>query len=97
MCKKKKEEVIKMNNEITYKVEARCNKAIGINVEFKGIGDINTAFECAVELSQAFPDVLITCEQTGEIMYNRYVALDFFKPSKEMGAAIFKAEFDMYL
>ena len=84
-----------MNNEITYKVEARCNTASGINVEFKGINDINSAFECVAELSQAFPDILITCEQTGEIMYNRYMSLDFFKPSKEMGKAIFKAECDM--
>ena len=94
MCKKKKDEVIKM--EITYKVEAKCNQVAGINVEFKGIGDINTAFECAVNLSKAFPMVDIINEQTGEVAYSRYVATDFFHPSVEYGKAIFKAECDMF-
>ena len=78
--------------ETTYKVEARCNRASGINVEFKGIGDINSAFDCCAELIKAFPDIVVTCEQTGEIMYNRYVSLDYFNPSDEMGKAIFDAE-----
>lgn len=78
--------------ETTYKVEARCNRASGINVEFKGIGDISAAFDCCAELIRAFPDIIITCEQTGEIMYNQYVSLDCFNPSAEMGVAIFDAE-----
>jgi hypothetical protein len=90
MCKKKKDEVNKM--EFTYKVEARCNRTSGINVEFKGIGDINSALDCCAELIRAFPDIVVTCEQTGEIMYNQYVALDCFNPSAEMGVAIFDAE-----
>ena len=81
--------------QITYKVEAKCNQVAGINVEFKGIGDINTAFECAVNLSNAFPVVNIVCEQTGEVMYRRYIATDFFHRTIEMGKAIFDAECDM--
>ena len=81
--------------EITYKVEAKCNQVAGINVEFKGIGDINTAFECADNLECAFPMVDIICEQTGEVMYSHYISTDFFHPVVEMGKAIFKAECDM--
>ena len=80
--------------EITYKVEARCNQARGLNVEFKGIENINEAFECADTLECAFPDVRILCEQTGEVMYSHYVSLDYFQPVVEMGKAIFKAECD---
>ena len=81
--------------EITYKVEAKCNKTSGINVEFKGIGDISTAFEVAVALDGAFPMVDITNEQTGEVVYSHYIATEFFHPTVEMGKAIFKAECDM--
>ena len=93
MCKKKKEEVNEM--EITYKVEAKCNQVAGINVEFKGICCIETAFECADNLECAFPMVDIINEQTGEVVYSRYIATDFFHPATEMGNAIFKAECDM--
>ena len=82
--------------EITYKVEAKCNKTSGINVEFKGIGDIDTAFECADNLKGAFPMVDITNEQTGEVVYSHYIATDFFHPAVECGKAIFKAECDMF-
>jgi hypothetical protein len=81
--------------EITYKVEAKCNNTSGINVEFKGIGDINTALECAENLEGAFPMVDITCEQTGEIMYSHYISTDLFHRSVEMGKAIYRAECDM--
>lgn len=95
MCKKKKDEVIKM--ETTYKVEAKCNKTVGINVEFKGINDIETAFKCAETLDGAFPMVDIINEQTGEVVYSHYLATEFFEACTEMGTAIYKAEFDMYL
>ena len=81
--------------EITYKVEAKCNQSSGINVEFKGIGDIHAAFECADTLEYAFPMVNIINEQTGEVVYSRYMAIDFFQPTTEMGKAIYKAECDM--
>lgn len=81
--------------EITYSVEAKCNQVAGINVEFKGIGDIDTAFECAVNLSDAFPMVDIINEQTGEVVYSRYIATDFFHRTTEMGKAIFNAECNM--
>lgn len=81
--------------EITYKVEAKCNQVAGINVEFKGIGDINTAFECVSNLEGAFPMVDVICEQTGEVVYSHYIATDFFHPIAEMGKAIFNAECDM--
>ena len=90
MCKKKKDEVNEM--EITYKVEARCNQVSGINVEFKGIGDINLAFAYVAKLKVAFPDIVVTCEQTGEIIYSHYISLDFFEPTCKMGKAIFDAE-----
>ena len=81
--------------EITYKVEAKCNRVSGINVEFKGIGNIETAFTCADNLECAFPMVDVICEQTGEVVYSRYLATDFFHPAVEMGKAIFKAECSM--
>lgn len=81
----------------TYKVEAKCNQSAGINVEFKGISDIDTAFECADTLEGAFPSVDIINEQTGEVVYSHYTATEFFYRSAEMGKAIFKAEYDMYL
>lgn len=93
MCKKKKEEVNEM--QTTYKVEAKCNQTSGINVEFKGISDIDIAFECADTLECAFPMVDIINEQTGEVVYSRYITIEFFHPATEMGKAIFKAECDM--
>jgi hypothetical protein len=95
MCKKKKDEVNEM--EITYKVEAKCNQVAGINVEFKGINDINTAFNCADVLECAFPMVDIINEQTGEVMYSRYFATELFNEGEEMGKAIYRAECNMYL
>ena len=80
--------------EITYKVEAKCNMAKGINVEFKGFDTIQEAFECASTLTMAFPQVDVICEQTGEVMYSQYVSLDFFTAETEMGKAILRAEFD---
>ena len=81
--------------EMTYTVNARCNQTSGMNVEFKGIGCINCAFECANTLECAFPLVDVICEQTGEVVYSRLIAIEFFNPSVEMGKAIFKAECDM--
>lgn len=95
MRKKKKDEVIKMFEKTTYKVEAKCNNTNGINVEFKGIDDIHTAFECANGLEQAFPMVDITNEQTGEVAYSRYIATEFFRRTNEMGRAIYEAECNM--
>ena len=95
MCKKKKDEVNKM--EITYKVEAKCNKAIGLNVEFKGLTSIDEAFDCANTLTEAFPQVDVICEQTGEVAYSQYISTDFFTPTTEMGRAIFRAECDRYM
>ena len=81
--------------EITYKVEAKCNQFAGINVEFKGISDSDTAFKCAANLECAFPMVDVINEQTGEVVYSSYIATDFFHRTTEMGKAIFKAECDM--
>jgi hypothetical protein len=81
--------------EITYSVEARCNKTSGMNVEFKGIGNLDSAMECATTLELAFPDVIVICEQTGEIMYHRLMSFEVFKPIMEMGRAIFNAECDI--
>jgi hypothetical protein len=93
MCKKKKDEVNEM--EITYSVEAKCNKTSGINVEFKGVGDLENAMEVATTLELAFPDITVICEQTGEIMYHILKSFEVFNPIMEMGKAIFKAECDM--
>ena len=83
--------------EITYKVEAKCNQVAGINVEFKGISDIDTAFVCADSLECAFPMVDVVNEQTGEVVYSRYIATDFFHPATEMSKAILEAECHMFL
>ncbi len=81
--------------ETTYLVTAKCNRASGINVEFKGIGDLDNAIECAVILIHAFPQVDIICEQTGEVMYSRYMSVDIYKADMEMGKAIFNAECEL--
>lgn len=81
--------------QVTYSVEAKCNKTSGMNVEFKGIGDLESAMEVATTLELAFPDVIVICEYTGEIMYHRLMSFEVFKPIVEMGKAIFKAECDM--
>ena len=78
--------------EITYKVEAKSNTTNGIDVEIKGFRDIDDAFECADTLETAFPMVDIICEQTGEVMYSHYIAVDYFHPVCAMGKAIYLAE-----
>ena len=79
----------------TYKVEAKCNADKGIDVEFKGIEDINVAFKCAETLDAAFPTVDIINEQTGEVVYSHYLATEFFEHYADMGTAIFQAQCDM--
>ena len=81
--------------EVTYSVEAKCNQTSGINVEFKGIGDLENAMEAATTLEMAFPDVTVICEQTGEIMYHVFMSFEVFKPVTEMGKAIYDAECDI--
>lgn len=81
----------------TYSVEATCNKGEGIDITFKGFKIVDEAFECATTLLTAFPDVRIVCEQTGEIMYNQYISLDYFNPTCEMGKAILLAEMERYI
>jgi hypothetical protein len=77
--------------EITYKVEAKCNETKGINVEFKGIESKEMALVCAGELLDAFPQVDVICEQTGEVMYSRYTATDWFEAQREASVAIYHA------
>ena len=84
-----------MFEKTTYKVEAKCNFTAGINVEFKGIGDVETAFECANNLECAFPMVDIINEQTGEVVYSRYIATEFFHRTVGTGRAIYEAECNM--
>lgn len=74
--------------EITYKVGAKCNRVSGIDVEFKGITALGCAFRAADLLHEAFPMVDVINEQTGEVMYSRYVAVDVFEADLEMGKAI---------
>ena len=81
--------------ENTYKVEAKCNTDKGINVEFKGIEDIDLAFGCAEALDAAFPMVDIINEQTGEVVYSHYIAVDLFDSYADEGAAIYKAKCNM--
>ena len=83
--------------EITYSVEAKCNKTSGLDVEFKGINNLETAVAVAVVLETAFPEVTVICEYSGEIMYHILKSFDVFKPVMEMGKAIFKAECNLYL
>lgn len=80
--------------EGTYKVEAKCNYKEGIDVEFKGSG-LEKAMDCALTLLMAFPQVDVICEQTGEVMFSQYTALDIFRPQIERGKAIYRAECDM--
>ena len=81
--------------EITYKVEAKCNKTSGMNVEFKGISDKDLALICADTLLGAFPCVEVICEQTGEIMYSHFVSPDCFEEEYEPTMAIYLVERDL--
>ena len=81
--------------EMTFKVEAKCNIKSGINVEFKGLPSIDHAFECAAVLINAFPQVDVVCEQTGEVVYSRYISVDHFQPHVEEAVAILQAECDL--
>lgn len=74
--------------EITYKVEAKCNQFSGINVEFKGITALGYAFRAADLLHEAFPTVDVINEQTGEVVYSRYVAVELFEADMGVGEAI---------
>jgi hypothetical protein len=78
--------------EITYSVEAKCNKTSGMDVEFKGINNLESAVAVATVLEMAFPDITVICEQTGEIMFHIFKSFDVFKHVVEMGKAIFNAE-----
>lgn len=82
--------------ETTYRVEAKCNDKYGIDVAFKGFGNKDSAMECALTLAMAFPQVDVICEQTGEVMWNEYTTLEWFKPQVEQGKAIMRADFDRY-
>lgn len=82
--------------EFTYEVQAKCNRNNGIDVTFKGFTNKDSAMECALTLAMAFPQVDVICEQTGEVMWNEYTALDWFKPQVEEGKAIMHAECDRY-
>lgn len=82
--------------EITYSVEAKCNQTSGMNVEFKGINDLENAMLVATTLELGFPDVTVICEQTGEIMYHILMSFEVFKPTMERGKAVYKAECDLY-
>lgn len=81
--------------EMTFKVEAKCNIKSGINVEFKGLPSIDHAVECAAVLVKAFPQVDVVCEQTGEVLYSQYIAVDYFHPQMERAVAILQAECDL--
>lgn len=81
----------------TYKVEAKCNRTEGINVEFKGVATISQALLVAHELQTAFPQIDVICEQTGEVMFNIYVAIDLYEPTEPRGKAIYLAECELYV
>ena len=83
--------------KFTYRVEAKSNTTTGMEVVFKGYTNKDDAMNCALTLMMAFPQVDVTCEQTGEVMYSEYVALDWFKAQVEQGKAIYHAECDRYI
>ena len=64
--------------EITYKVEANNCNSPRITCEITGQAE-NSARFLAENLSRAFRDVRVICEQTGEIMYSVYYNDDFKK------------------
>ena len=78
----------------TYLVVAKCNKSRGLNVEFKG-NTIDEALTIISILVRAFPQIDIICEQTGEVVYTRYVSTDIFVCELEMGTAIVAAEYEI--
>jgi hypothetical protein len=78
--------------ENTYKVEARSNKAQGINVEYKGIPTAEDALGVAAILAEAFPCIDVTSEYSGEVIYSLYISLDYFDPQTSEAMAICAVE-----
>ena len=64
--------------QFTYSVSANNCNSPKITCEVKELTDKAARF-LAENLSQAFRDVVVTCEQTGEIMYSVYYNDDFKK------------------
>ena len=66
--------------ETTYRVEASNCNSPRITFEVEGLTDKASKF-LVENLSLAFRDVRIICEQTGEIMYSVYYNDEFKKTS----------------
>lgn len=77
--------------ENTYVVEAKCMVEEGIDVKFKGLG-LEHALRAERILASAFPDVVVICEQTGEIVHTICYSFGIFHASLSMGEAIDRAE-----
>ena len=63
---------------VTYQVIADNGNMPKITYEVRGLAK-NSAMFLAEHLSQAFRDVRVICEDTGEVMYNLYYNDDFKK------------------
>ena len=74
--------------EITYQVIADNCNSTKITFEKRGLTK-NTAKYVAKVMCDAFRDVRVICEQTGEIMFNKYYNDDFFPTTiKEVEAIV---------
>lgn len=64
-----------------------CESRPKIVASFEAIPEdkVKRAFEFA---SKNFRDVQVTCDQTGEIIFNHYVDCDWFEPIYNYGEAI---------
>ena len=81
--------------EMTYKVEAKCNKAQGMNVEYKGIPTAEGALGVAAILAEAFPCIDVISEYSGEVIYSLYIASEYFDPQTSEAKALYMVECEM--
>ena len=71
----------------TYTVTAKSCENPNITIEYRELCG-ECVDECVVELNTAFRSVEVICEQTGEVVYSRYVGADWFTPFASYGEVI---------
>ena len=71
----------------SYTVIAKSCENPNITIEYKGLCG-ECIDECVEELNTAFRSVEVICEQTGEVVYSRYVGADWFVPFGSHGEVI---------
>lgn len=71
----------------TYTITAKSCENPNVVIEYEGLCD-KCIDECVEELNTAFRSVEVICEQTGEVVYSRYVGADWFNAFASYGEVI---------